>query len=142
MRRARKFHNDSGIPRLTRVVPVLIQVGGRENIGDNAVMKYVVLSVVLVACCLAEQPAKPACKARNRGEFWPAAANTSPDAARRLANSGDLEICSLAGWKYKWEHLTVNVRNLGKGARTPSQLSQSTSAADHPEGTATAGSTR
>ena len=32
--------------------------------------------------------------------------------------SGELELCSLGLWKYRWEHVSVNVRNLGKGERT------------------------
>jgi len=54
---------------------------------------------------------KPPCNAANQGRFWPEEANINRDAARRLSQSGELETCALAVWKYKWKRLSVNARN-------------------------------
>lgn len=78
---------------------------------------FVVLAVSLEPKCFAytEQVSKPACNVRNHGQFWPDEANRNAEAARRLLQQGDLEMCSLEVWKYKWEHMSVNVRDLAKG---------------------------
>jgi hypothetical protein len=77
-------------------------------------MKYVVLLALFGAMGVAEQGRKPVCNARNRGRFWPEEANFSQDVARQLYQRGELEMCSLVVWKYKWEHISVNVRDLAK----------------------------
>jgi hypothetical protein len=75
-------------------------------------MKYVALIALFGAICLAKDARKPVCSARNQGHLWPEEANVSKDAARQLYQQGDLEMCSLVVWKYKWEHLSVNIRDL------------------------------
>lgn len=80
-------------------------------------MKYVAFIALFGAICFAEEARKPVCNARNQGQFWPAEANVSKDAVRRLYQQGDLEMCSLAVWKYKWEHISVNVRDLASAKR-------------------------
>jgi hypothetical protein len=77
-------------------------------------MKHAVLIALCAAMCVAKEPRRPACNARNQGQFWPAEANSSQSAARQLARSGELEMCSLVVWKYRWEHMTVNARELAK----------------------------
>lgn len=78
-------------------------------------MKRVALLALFAVIGLDGEPRKPACTARNQGQFWPAEANASPSAARQSVQRGDLEICSLAVWKYRWERLSVNVRDMAKG---------------------------
>ena len=87
------------------------------NIYVKHLIFFVVLAVSLGPKCFAktEQVPKPACNARMHGQFWPDEANHGPDAARQLLQQGDLEMCSLVVWKYKWEHLSVNVRLMAKG---------------------------
>lgn len=81
-------------------------------------MKWSVLCLLVAATGLAgeQEPAalRPACRASTRGHFWPDAANSDPAAARKLAQCGTLEICTVSGWRYKWKPVTVNVRQLGK----------------------------
>jgi len=81
-------------------------------------MKRTILCMLLAASGLAkdQEPTvqKPACRAAIHGHFWPDAANTDGNAARKLAQCGSLEICATTGWRYKWQPVTVNVRQLGK----------------------------
>ena len=82
-------------------------------------MKCVILLSLFAAAALAGEPGKPACTARNQGQFWPAEANSNPSAARQSVQRGDLEICSLSVWKYRWERVSVNVRDMGKHPGNP-----------------------
>jgi len=86
-------------------------------------MKRIVLCMLVAASGIAkEQEApvqRPACKAAIHGHFWPDAANTDVGAARKLAQCGALEICTTTGWRYKWQPVTVNVRQLGKAPQDP-----------------------
>lgn len=77
-------------------------------------MKRFAFIALFGAMCLAEETRRPVCNARNQGQFWPAEANSSQEAARQLAQRGELEMCSLVVWKYRWEHISVNVRSLAK----------------------------
>jgi hypothetical protein len=95
-------------------------------------MKYVALVVLAGALCFAEQPrepvlaSKPVCNAANKGNLWPDAANSSPDAGLALFERGELERCTLVhatfGMKYKWQRLSVNARELAK-EKQPKQRS-------------------
>lgn len=78
-------------------------------------MKYVTLMTLFGAMCFAEDARKPVCNAQSQGQFWPEEANFSKDTARQLYQRGELEMCTLAVWKYRWEHISVNVRDLAKG---------------------------
>jgi hypothetical protein len=78
-------------------------------------MKYVVVIALFGAMCLAEEARKPVCNARNLSQLWPEEANISKDTARQLYQSGELEMCTLVAWRYRWKHISVNVRDLGKG---------------------------
>lgn len=60
------------------------------------------------------QPLKSACNARNDGKFWPEEANHDSHEARQLLQSGELEMCSLVIWKYKWEKMSVNAHPKSK----------------------------
>src|ERR1700733_4820090 len=88
-------------------------------------MRYAAALILFGAMCFAGVNGKPACNARNQGRFWPDEANSNHDAARRLYQSGELEMCSCIVWKYRWEHISVNVRDLGPAKRaagaTPTQ---------------------
>jgi hypothetical protein len=81
-------------------------------------MKRIILCVLVAASGLAKEQEsvaqKPACRAAIHGHFWPETANTDTNAARKLAQCGTLEICTTTGWRYKWQPVTVNVRQLGK----------------------------
>jgi hypothetical protein len=77
-------------------------------------MKLVSLMVLFAALSLAGETSKPVCNARNQGRFWPEPANFNRAQARQLYQSGELEMCSLAVWKYRWKHISVNVRDLLK----------------------------
>ena len=76
-------------------------------------MKYVALVVLAGALCFAEQPrepvlaSKPVCNAANKGNLWPDAANSSPDAGLALLSGGSwkgaLWCTPTFGMKYKWQ---------------------------------------
>ncbi len=85
-------------------------------------MKVVCLIALFGAMCWAGQDQKPACNAQSRGQFWPSEANSSQQAARQFYQQGELEMCSLVVWKYRWEHLSVNVRELAQGKRLATSL--------------------
>jgi hypothetical protein len=82
-------------------------------------MKYAVLMALLCALCFAGDEAKPACNAKNRGKFWPEEANADRIAAQRLYAQGELEMCSQAVWKYRWQHLSIDVHALAQGQLPP-----------------------
>ncbi len=96
-------------------------------------MKYVAFVVLAGAVCFAEQPQervlspKPVCSAANKGNLWPDAANSSPDAGLALIERGELERCTLVhatiGMKYKWQRLSVNARELAKEKQTKQRSS-------------------
>jgi hypothetical protein len=87
-------------------------------------MKFVAVIALFGAVCFAEETRKPVCNATNRGKFWPQEANFNRAAARQLYQSGELEMCSPGLWRYKWQHLRVNVRDLVRREHTPKQASQ------------------
>jgi len=70
--------------------------------------------------CFADQPTQPECNAANHGRFWPEEANSDRALARKLYQSGELEMCSVAPpkytiyWKYKWQHISVNAHSASK----------------------------
>ena len=73
-------------------------------------MKKLLLLCFLPAVLVwAQETPRPACNALHQGKFWPEAANTDPAAARRAAQCGQLEMCTLQVWRYKWKALTVHV---------------------------------
>jgi len=87
-------------------------------------MKYMVLFTLLGAMCFARQEPKPACNAKSQGRFWPEEANADRQATRRFYQSGELEMCSLDGWKYRWKRISVHVRDLGKQRRAETSESR------------------
>jgi len=80
-------------------------------------MKYVIALAVLGSFCFAQQSRKPACRPQNQGRFWPEEANSDRDARRRLYQRGELELCTLEVWKYRWERISVNARGLSMEKR-------------------------
>ncbi len=58
-----------------------------------------------------EQKEKPACKAGNNGEFWPREANGNHAAFQQAYQNGELQMCTLVVWKYKWQYLSVNIHD-------------------------------
>jgi hypothetical protein len=72
-----------------------------------------VLSLFCALACADDTP-KPACNAKTLGQFWPSEANADRDANRRLAQQGDLQICSYGKWKYGWKALSVSVQELSR----------------------------
>jgi hypothetical protein len=89
-----------------------------NGVGDNVVMRYLASIPICGSMCFAGQKEKPACSSRNQGQLWPLRANVDHADANRLFQSGELEMCSLEVWKYKWEHVSVNVRDLAKRSET------------------------
>jgi hypothetical protein len=77
-------------------------------------MRWALLSILIAINCLAEAPPKAACNASNHARFWPEEANHNPALQRKLAQSGELELCSYGTWKYKWIPVTLNVKRLPK----------------------------
>jgi hypothetical protein len=77
-------------------------------------MNYLAAILLLVATHTVEAGKRPACNAAHQGELWPAEANVSTQAAREFYQRGELEMCSLDVWKYKWQRLSVNVRELSR----------------------------
>ncbi len=73
-------------------------------------MKYAACLALFTALCYGEPAKKPVCNATNRGQFWPEEANSSREAARRFYQGGELELCALGVWKYRWERMSVNAR--------------------------------
>jgi hypothetical protein len=86
-----------------------------KEIRDNTLMKYIGLITLFGAMAFAGQPRKPACNAKVQGQFWPTEANTDRQVKHELYQSGELEMCSLVVWKYKWKRISVNVHELLKG---------------------------
>jgi hypothetical protein len=78
-------------------------------------MRYVALVTLLGTICFAGESTKPVCNSKSHGQFWPLDANVSQVAAQRLYAQGQLEMCSLVVWKYKWERLSVNVHEAAQG---------------------------
>jgi hypothetical protein len=72
-----------------------------------------VLSLFCGLACADDTP-KPACNAKTLGQFWPPEANADRDANRRLAQQGDLQICTYGKWKYGWKAMSVSVRELSR----------------------------
>jgi hypothetical protein len=91
-------------------------------------MKTTLLIAFSLAICSAQEAPKPACNAKTQGQFWPSEANSSPEAARRYTQSGELEACAKGVWKYKWERLSVNVRDLAKSKHPATPQSKPTDA--------------
>jgi hypothetical protein len=78
-------------------------------------MNSVMLVLLFAAACTAGEPGKAACNSHNTGRLRPEAANSDWSAARRTAQTGELEVCSFTGWRYKWKPVTVSVARLSKG---------------------------
>ena len=92
-------------------------------------MKYGALMFLFgVMSVAAEQTPKPACNARNQGQFWPEEANSDHAAARLLYQRGELQMCSLVVWKYRWEHVSVNARNVAKEGHPSASKSEEAAA--------------
>jgi|SRR5215469_6838264 len=75
-------------------------------------MRQAFLLILIAVSCLAETPEKPRCNSANHARFWPDEANGNPALMRKLAQSGELEICSYGTWKYKWVPVTRNVKRM------------------------------
>ena len=71
-------------------------------------MKFV-LSLVMFGTLAAAVPEKPVCNSRTRGHFWPEEANNNKVAARKYLQSGELEMCTMGSWKYRWQFLSIKV---------------------------------
>jgi hypothetical protein len=87
-------------------------------------MKYMALITLFGAMSFAGQEGKPPCNAKIQGQFWPEQANWDREAARQLYQTGELEMCSMAVWKYRWEHISVNIRDLAKGRHSATSESR------------------
>lgn len=96
-------------------------------------MKFLIIFVLLavgsgtVCFCGAAPVPRMKCNARNDGKFWPEEANYNSVVARQLFQQGDLEMCTLVVWKYRWEHLSVNARRLASNRMHQSRSAQTLS---------------
>ena len=90
-------------------------------------MKYMALITLFGAMSFAGQDGKPACNAKLQGQFWPEQANWDHVAARQFYQTGELEVCSMATWRYRWQQISINVRNLGKGRHNVASESRAAS---------------
>lgn len=100
---------------LTMTPMDLAVLTSNQETRDTYCMSYMALTVLFgVLCSAAEQTPKPPCNVKSQGQLWPSEANSDHNAARTLFQSGELEMCSLAVWKYKWEHLSVNAHDFAK----------------------------
>jgi hypothetical protein len=87
-------------------------------------MKRLPAIAILALMCSADQPKQPECTKKIQGFFWPQAANADKELARKLYQSGELQMCAVTlskyaiSWKYKWQFVSVNARDLGKGKRS------------------------
>ena len=85
-------------------------------------MKKLVVALLFGAVCFAQDAQKPACNAHTQGRFWPEEANDNREVRRNLFQSGELEMCSLTVWRYKWQRVSVNAqakRPASATAKTP-----------------------
>ncbi len=82
-------------------------------------MKLTAVLSLLCALAWADDTPKPACNAKTLGQFWPAEANADRDANRRLAQQGDLQICSYGKWKYGWKTMSVSILELSRQPGRP-----------------------
>ena len=57
---------------------------------------------------MAQEPARPSCTSRNRGQIWPKTDVRNPQVP--------IEICTVSVWKYRWVALTVPFEHLNKEA--------------------------
>jgi len=55
---------------------------------------------------------KPECAVRSAGKMWPDEANRDTKALRSAAQTGELELCGKRRDGYRWESVSVNVRQL------------------------------
>ena len=78
-------------------------------------MRWIVVLVAFGTVCFAEEARRPPCNARNHGRLWPEQANSDRDFAQRAGRCGELLMCTVGVWKYRWQPLTVHVSQLGKG---------------------------
>ena len=98
-------------------------------------MHLTLVTALLAAGALAkssDRVDRPVCTVAIHGQFFPAAANSDAVAARQLAQCGALEICTRSGWKYKWQPVAVNVRQLGKAPQQPTPACAATIAGYQP----------
>ena len=78
-------------------------------------MRWFVALVLLAIPCCAGEAGKPPCNKQNRGRLWPDQANTDPAALKQAGQRGELQMCTLGAFRYRWQPLTVHVSQLGKG---------------------------
>ena len=71
-------------------------------------MRWLAIALLTAACSQGNEPRKPPCNARNRGELWPKSTDRS--------DQRPIEMCTLNVWKYHWEQVTVSISQLAKDA--------------------------
>ena len=91
-------------------------------------VRLAVASILLAGASVGQDPAKPRCSARLQGQFWPEQANQDAKLARALSRTGELELCTLWGWRYRWQSVSVHISQLPKKrGKTPAPTSASAS---------------
>ncbi len=90
---------------------------------NGSVMRWIFL---FAACslCFAEDAGRPQCNSRRSGELWPRIANFDPALRSKLNHCGQLQMCSLQIWRYKWKPVSVHVSQLGKAPQPVSAACQ------------------
>ena len=81
---------------------------------QNGIVMRLIFIVAACALCIADDAGKPQCNSRRQGELWPRAANFDSVLRSKLNHCGQLEICGLQIWRYKWKPVSVHVSQLGK----------------------------
>lgn len=72
----------------------------------------VLLSLLLTSVAFGQSDDRPACNKANRARFWPDAANTDRAVLSRATQEGTLEMCTVSGWRYRWEPVAVTWKSL------------------------------
>lgn len=88
-------------------------------------MRILATLLLSVGALSAEEAAKPPCTPALNGQLWPAQANSDKALARKLFQTGDLELCSVNVWRYRWQHMSVSYKSL-QTSKPNSKLRSST----------------
>ena len=81
--------------------------------------RWLLILAGVIACAFAEQPERPPCNKQNRGMVWPE--------PRTQNTCTEVQVCTRAVRKYRWESVTVHVSQLPKDPKQRSAC-ESTSA--------------
>lgn len=84
------------------------------------IMAFLALATTLPAVP-PDQAAKPRCSSEIVGKFRSDETNRDPEARRKFAQSGEIEICVRLFLRHKWQRITVSVAQLQSSAAAAKQ---------------------